>query len=276
VSLLDRVAEAQHFEPSAYRRWYAGPTPIGWIPHRLAEPLAACPGFVVGPTEIRSPAEGGIVDAALLNLKNQGLVPGWRNERYAIGTAFETPPLFEMERAGALLFGVRTYGVHVNGYVRRGDSLHLWVATRAAHKSTDPGKLDQIVAGGQPVGIGVMENLVKECAEEAGIPAALARTARPVGRISHLTHAPDRGYAWNGELFCFDLELPESFVPRNADGEVAAFELWPAARVLARLTDSRDFARDVALVAIDFLIRHGIYRADAPDVARVKAGLRSP
>ena len=33
-------------------------------------------------------------------------------------------------------------------------------------------------------------------------------------------------------LHCYDLELPEDFVPRAADGEVEAFELWPMAQAM--------------------------------------------
>ena len=42
-----------------------------------------------------------------------------------------------------------------------------------------PGMLDNMVAGGQPAGLSLMENVVKEAGEEAGIPCAVAGTARP-------------------------------------------------------------------------------------------------
>ena len=44
--------------------------------------------------------------------------------------------------------------------------LCLWVARRSVNKPNWPGKLDHIVAGGQPYGISVMENVIKECEEE--------------------------------------------------------------------------------------------------------------
>ena len=44
--------------------------------------------------------------------------------------------------------------------------LFLWVARRSINKPNWPGKLDHIVAGGQPYGISVMENVIKECEEE--------------------------------------------------------------------------------------------------------------
>jgi len=79
-----------------------------------------------------------------------------------------------------------TAGVHVNGYVLRPDgTMALWVARRSSTKPTWPGKLDHIVAGGQPYGLSLVENVVKECQEEAGIPECLAKKAIPVGVVSY-------------------------------------------------------------------------------------------
>lgn len=48
-----------------------------------------------------------------------------------------------MERAATPLFGIPTFGVHVNGFVRkRNGIIHLWVARRALTKPTWPGVLD--------------------------------------------------------------------------------------------------------------------------------------
>lgn len=52
----------------------------------------------------------------------------------------------------------QAYGVHVNGFQHngpgeqpdsKGSSTFLWVAKRSASKPTYPGKLDNMVAGGQ-------------------------------------------------------------------------------------------------------------------------------
>lgn len=49
----------------------------------------------------------------------------------------------------------------------------------------------------QPAGLSCMDNLVKECQEEASIPAALAKTARPVGVVSY---AGDRRCAYDAGM----------------------------------------------------------------------------
>ena len=61
--------------------------------------------------------------------------------------------------------------------------------------------------------------------------------------------------------FCFDLPLPLNFVPINTDGETECFYLWPIEKVQAELTKG-DFKPNVAIVILDFLIRHGFLHPD--------------
>ena len=110
---------------------------------------------------------------------------GWRNEAYPVGTSFYGEPLFEIERAAVPRFGIRAYGVHVNGFIKKSGSVHLWIGQRAQDKATYPGKLDNMVAGGQPVGIGLRENVLKEAYEEASVPRSIANQAISVGAITY-------------------------------------------------------------------------------------------
>jgi Domain of unknown function (DUF4743) len=82
-------------------------------------------------------------------LRAEGRVPGWRDELYPVASSFGAEPELLVERAAAPLLGIKGYGVHVNGYVRKAGGLHLWVARRSADKPSWPGKLDHIAAGGQ-------------------------------------------------------------------------------------------------------------------------------
>ncbi len=148
----------------------------------------------------------------------------------------------------------------------------MWVAKRAASKQTAPGKLDHLVAGGQPFGLEVGENMLKEAGEEAGIPAELAERAVSVGAISFRCERPE-GLIDEVE-FCYDLELPADFAPVNTDGEVESFSLWPIERVLARIRETEDFKFNVDLVIIDFAIRRGLIAPDDPDYQEIREGLR--
>ena len=56
----------------------------------------------------------------------------------------------------------------------------------------------------QPAGLSCIDNVVKECEEEASIPAALARTARAAGAVSY-AGAPRLGPSLARVLVCQSL-----------------------------------------------------------------------
>jgi len=184
----------------------------------------------------------------------------------------QSPILFDMERAATGLFGVRSHAISLNGFVRRDDGLHIWVARRSDTKATYPGELDLMVGGGHPAGLTLHENLIKECHEEAGVPEALAATALPVGGISFCSE--QCGQVINQFQFIYDLELPDGFTPQNMDGEVSCFVLWSLEKIMTTLCNTNDFMFDSALVIIDFLIRHGVIDGEHPEYSDLVLGLR--
>ena len=280
MSLLDRIRTCQIWDRSRYRPFRIAGQSVGWVTGDFAERLREFPKLFriseasvdLDPGLTSFEARSQAVAEALLAFKAEGLVRGWRNEPYPVGTDFYAPPLMQMERAAVPLFGVRAYGVHINGFVGSGDDLKLWVGKRAANKQTAPGKLDHIVAGGQPMGLSLMDNVIKESAEEAGMEAALARQARPVGLVSYVTERSEG--LRNDICFAYDIALPESFVPHNTDGEIESFSLWPIAEVRKRMAETEDFKFNVGLVNIDFLIRHGHLSPDEPGYVDLVEGLR--
>lgn len=46
-------------------------------------------------------------------------------------------------------YGVKAYGVHINGWSQTSQGPELWVARRSPTKQKWPGKLDHLAAGGQ-------------------------------------------------------------------------------------------------------------------------------
>ncbi len=219
--------------------------------------------------EDRTAAMAGVLET----LKSRGHVPGWRGEHYGVGLSFGAADFFSMERAAVPLFGVIGYGVHLNGVVQQGDGLAMWIGRRSLSKPTGPGKLDQIVAGGQPAGLSVHENLIKESAEEADIPADLAAGAVPAGMVSYVTERAEG--LRRDVLFVYDLVLPDDFTPRNTDGEIEDFRLMPLEDVIATVRDTDDFKFNCSLVVIDFLMRHGYIEPDHPDYMDILHGLRA-
>jgi hypothetical protein len=250
--------------PGARVPFLLGREAVGWVSVRIASALE----------EFLSVSRSGdgvkLSDPAALPgiaraLSERGLYR-WRGEAFDVRAQPDGPVLTQIDRGALPSFGIQAVGVHVNGLVRRTDGLHLWVARRAMDKLLDPGKLDHIVAGGVPAGLGPAETLIKEAGEEAAIPPELASTAVHAGVIGYAMERPEGlRRDW---LHCYDLALPEDFVPQAVDGEVEAFELWPIARVVEAVRDSDDFKFNVNLVLIDLFFRQGLIAGPVADELR--------
>lgn len=181
----------------------------------------------------------------------------WRDEPFDVRNE-QGAVVCTLDRGALPLFGIRAWGVHVNGLVPGG---YLWVGRRSPGKLLDPGKLDHLVAGGVPAGMSALDTLIKEGHEEASLPEALARQAVWMGEIRYDMERPEG--LRRDVLECYDLQLPVDFTPRPADGEVVVFEKWPLDRVLEVVRDSDEFKFNVNLVLIDLLLRHGLLQDEA-------------
>ncbi|MGQ0662249.1 MAG: DUF4743 domain-containing protein [Pseudomonadota bacterium] len=280
MSFLDRIRECNAHDLAHFRPFVVAGTRVGWVRHALARRLAEFPAVFevahqavsLAPRLADFAHRSAAVEDVLRVLERDGLIAGWRDEPYPVATSFTTPPLLQMERAAIPHFGVRAYGVHMNGFVRGAGGLEMWVPRRAMTKPTYPGLLDNTVAGGQPIGVGLMENLIKECAEEADIPERVARRAIPVGAIVYCMEAAD-GLKPDVQ-FCYDLELPADFTPTNHDGEIDEFFRWPIDKVAEMVRSTREFKFNCNLVIIDFLVRHGWIGPEHPDYVEIARGLR--
>lgn len=206
-------------------------------------------------------------------LAEEGVIPPLRGEAYPARRTWLSPTHFVYDRVASSYFGFRAFGVHMNGYVRTPDGIGLWIGIRAKDKPTWPGMLDNTVAGGQPHGLSLMENLIKECAEEADIQEPMARKAVPVGCITYRT---DDGIGVKPDcMYAYDLELPADFTPRNTDGEIDEFLFLPAEEVMDIIRDTGRFKFNCNLILIDFFIRHGLITPDGEaDYTEICAGLR--
>lgn len=201
---------------------------------------------------------------------------GWfrlRGEMFDVRTGEEGTAITMLDRGAVPSFGIVSHGVHCNGLVERPDGLHVWVARRSATKLLDPGKLDHIVAGGVASGMDADETMIKEAAEEAAVPPALAARAQRVGQ---LRYDMERAEGLRRDLIhCYDLILPEDFIPVPSDGEVESFELWPVGRVMETVQRTDQFKFNVSLVLIDLFLRRGLIAP--PDAAHaLRQALHQP
>jgi 8-oxo-dGTP pyrophosphatase MutT (NUDIX family) len=178
-----------------------------------------------------------------------GYIPGWRNEDFAWLDQYGHQ-YFHLERAAFRTFGLRSMATHINGYTPSG---MLWLGRRSETKSTDPGKLDNIAAGGITTDETPWVCARRELWEEAGVPGQLAEEIEPVGRIHMRRPIPSKGFH-DELLFIYDLELADHFVPTNHDGEVSSFIEITLAEAAARIL-ADEFTSDAAFVTADFILR---------------------
>lgn len=282
MAYLDHIRACNAFDPARFRPFVVAGERVGAVAHDLVPRLLRFDGVFAADErtlrmsdrladfDARTSAMARVVKA----LADEGRVGGWRDEPFRVAADFRSPPLLKMERAGAPLFGVTSYGVHVNGFVRSAEGLKMWVGRRSPTKPNYPNMLDNLCAGAVPFGLGARETLIKEAHEEASIPEAIARTARPVGALRYCCEGD--GGLRPDVLFAYDLELPADFRPEPGDGEIAEYMLWPIERVAERVRDSFDFKFNCNLVIVDFLVRHGLIAADEPDFLALVEGLHRP
>ena len=184
-----------------------------------------------------------------------GYVTGWRNEKFSywedhvIGTGPQCleptsllPTAFEMERSAFRFFGLRSHAVHVNGFTNEG---HMWCGRRALTKPTDPGMLDNVAAGGLPVGESLQTCAVREIAEEAGLYETLALTAVSHGHVSSCRVVATGLH--HETLWVYNLLVPPDVTPVNQDGEVSEFTCLSPKQVVDAIA-SDAFTVDAACV----------------------------
>ena len=182
-------------------------------------------------------------------MRSGGFIPGWRNEDFA-WIDQNGHQYFRLERAAFRTFGFRSMATHINGYTAANT---LWLGRRSETKPTDPGKLDNLAAGGISADETPWVSARRELWEEAGVPDKIAQDITPIGRI-HMRR-PIMGRGFHDELlFIYDLELADHFVPSNHDGEVSGFIEISYAEAAARIL-ADEFTSDAAFVTADFILR---------------------
>ncbi|MBV8628999.1 MAG: DUF4743 domain-containing protein, partial [Paraburkholderia sp.] len=209
---LPCITAARCFDARAHQPFWIDAQQVGWIRASDVPLLTRWPDvFEIDAAGVKLSAQFDTVDqrsaalgAVIGALAADGRIPGWRDETYAIRNAFDAPPLAYIERAASRFFGTMTYAVHLNGVVEYGDRVpQLWIARRSETKATDPGMLDNVVAGGIGWGFGIEATIVKECWEEAGIPEEIAARA-VAGRTAHVLQSIPEGTQAE-QIFIYDL-----------------------------------------------------------------------
>jgi len=152
------------------------------------------------------------------------------------------------ERAACRALGIETRSVQLNAFDRSGA---LFAARRASHKLSDPDRWDNLAGGMIASDESDVQALAREAYEEAGLTlegvsvvrGSSLRVQRPVAEGLMIETAQ-----------VFDVVLPDDFVPKNLDGEVAGFELRSVESALDGV-ERGDFTLQASLAILDSLRR---------------------
>lgn len=230
--------------------------PAGWLEaHTAAELLNFSPIWQVenGTIKIQGGNIAKQLQLAANYLRSHGLILGWRNENYGIYTESEaghadfTQSLGALERASFRRLGLISRAVHINAYYPDGT---ICLGKRASTKSIDPNRLDNMTAGGIPINESIHDCAIRELREEANVPVDIASNIQFVDSIHIQRNELDGTH--NEVIYCFDLALPDDFVPRNQDGEVSEFFRFSQIDALNHLSE---MTWDAGRVTAEFLLR---------------------
>ncbi|WP_157314794.1 NUDIX hydrolase family protein [Chitinibacter sp. GC72] len=236
---------------------------IGWLEPRIAQILQQFDArFAIAAhtitLQLPPHALQTLMNAAALHLRELGEIRVWRDELYAVHPHVEcgafgidtANTLFTLERGAFRRFGLCSQAVHINGLTDRAGLPQIWLGQRAATKGIDPNCLDNLAAGGIPHNETPAQCVIRELAEEAGISQHIAQQAVYIEQIRSTRNEIDGTH--DEILYCYDLQLPAEVIPRNTDGEVAAFHRVSVAECAARLPE---MTWDAGLVTARLLAR---------------------
>ena len=210
MSFRDHIAACNKYDPARAVPLFAGNKRVGLLRRDNAASLQGFSDvFAVAGDRVSLAARGDVaavsrgVDAVVDALVVEKRIPKSRNETFDVAPRWGAPVVFRLDRGAVPFFGTRAYGVHLNGYLWKAGTLHLWVGRRAPDKRVAPDKLDNLVAGGIGDGHGLEETLLKEGEEEASLPRSLTSRAVPAGAVSYRMET-ELGIR-DDVLFVFDL-----------------------------------------------------------------------
>lgn len=238
---------------------------------------ASCSGDRASSAEQAFAERTRVMEDIAADLERRGLLAyPLKSEPFPVVPEWDAESLMNVDRGAMAFFGFRAFGVHMNGYVRRRGGLFLWLGRRGPGVKVWSGRLDQMVAGGQPADLSLEENLAKEAMEEAQLSSAVTAQAQPCGRVSYALEMQEG--VRRDTIFVYDLEVPEDVTPIADGSEVGTFELMPVSEVIDILrTSDTAFKPNAAPVIIDFLIRHGVLtQENTPDYDKIRQGLVRP
>lgn len=186
----------------------------------------------------------------------------WPDEKFPVLGA---PFPFAVDRVIAPYFGIVSTGSQLTVFVRGEDGsvTGIWIARRAANKSTYAGMLDNAVGGAVKHSEMPFEGLLREAKEELAIDVKAAVSAGTVSwfNIKDARAGFDQGLVEPGVQYVYDLEVDAETVLHPAEDGIDWLRLLSIDEVKDAL-GRHEFKPSCACVMIDFFVRHGIINVE--------------
>ena len=263
MSFFQRLKDCDTFKESNFFKFFINKYHVGFIKKKNLNIINKFPNFflfkenkIFLKKEINNFKKRTYVINQVFNfLVKKKLILSKHREYFPVFKSFKSKPLLKVQRVIGPFFGFQFFGVHLNGFLKKNNKYFMWVGRRTK-KGNFPNDLDQIAAGGLPFNVTIKKNLIKESYEEANINKTLILKSKYDGTISYRVETK-LGMSRH-ILFCYNLELPMNFIPKNNDGEITNFYLWPIQKILKIIKQSRKFKFDCSLVIILFALNKKI------------------
>ena len=148
--------------------------------------------------------------------------------------------------------GLPQYGIHGNAWSLKKNRVIFHFAKRSKKLDDFPGYFDNLFAGGQPVGISILDNLKKEAFEEAGIQKILKKNLVKGSTVNYFHEYQDKIHS--GIIFNYHLKIENNNFS-NMDGEVDSF-ISEDALEIHKLLESNTLKPNCIIPIADFFLRN--------------------
>ena len=160
--------------------------------------------------------------------------------------------IFKIDRKLLSILGLPQYGIHGNAWSLKKNRVIFHFAKRSQKLDDFPGFYDNLFAGGQPLGISILDNLKKEAFEEAGIKEILKKNLVRGSTVNYFHEYQDKIHS--GIIFNYHYEIENNdFI--NIDGEVESFISEDAFEIY-KLLESKTLKPNCIIPIADFFLRN--------------------
>ena len=160
--------------------------------------------------------------------------------------------IFKIDRKLLSILGLPQYGIHGNAWSREKNKVFFHFAKRSPNLDDFPGYYDNLFAGGQPLGISILDNLKKEAFEEAGIKNILKKNLTKGRTVNYFHEHQDKIHS--GIIFNYHLKI-DNINFCNMDGEVESFISEDAFEIY-KLLESNTLKPNCIIPIADFFLRN--------------------